>query len=118
MSGNVKECPVDGQELALVVENIALREQIGGLTVSELASLSLKNAFVVLLLGLSFLCCFVLEKKKKKSNQVLLRSESILPRRTILHYSGILQVWLCSERRWRENLHRTSMHRQTYISRT
>ena len=44
MSGNVKECPVDGQELALVVENIALREQIGGLTVSELASLSLKNA--------------------------------------------------------------------------
>ncbi|KAL5257600.1 hypothetical protein ACHWQZ_G012503 [Mnemiopsis leidyi] len=33
MSGNVKECPVDGQDLALVVENIALREQIGGLTV-------------------------------------------------------------------------------------
>jgi len=33
MIGRVKDCPMDGQELALVVENIALREQIGGLMV-------------------------------------------------------------------------------------
>ena len=32
---------MDGQELALVVENIALREQIGGLMVGEI-----KNCFV------------------------------------------------------------------------
>ena len=52
MSGNVKECPVDGQELALVVENIALREQIGGLTVSDLDFFCLKITLFLLI------CCF------------------------------------------------------------
>ena len=38
MSGKFQDCPVDGQELALVVENIALREQIGGLMVCGIRS--------------------------------------------------------------------------------
>ena len=70
MSGNVKECPVDGQELALVVENIALREQIGGLTVSELAFLSSLNdvfvAYLLFCLRIKFLMLFC--RRDQQSN--------------------------------------------------